>query len=178
MKFQQLVEQDGRVIQLDAGDHIFRQGSRDSNLYLVRSGLLKAYYIRADGREHIKSFQCEGAIIGSMVAILDGDPCTFSLLAIEASRVVALPYRRLEQASRGDVELANALVDFLAVYGKRKERREHELLTIAPEERYTMLLESMPEIVRRISQADIAAYIGVTPQALSRIKKRLSGDTN
>lgn len=173
MEFQALVEQNGRAMAVEAGDHIFRQGDRDSYLYLVKSGLLKAYYVRGDGKEHIKSFIREGSVIASMVAILDKDPCTFSLVAIENCAVVALPFDRLEQACRGDLALSNALVDYLSNYGKRKERREYELLSLAPEDRYLLLLESMSDVADRVSQADIAAYIGVTPQALSRIKRRL-----
>lgn len=157
-----------------AGDHLFGQGDDDSNVYFVKSGLLKAYYIRADGKEHIKSFLPEGSIIGSMVALLDGDPCTFSLVALEDGAVISLPFARLKDASTKDIALANALIDFLSMYGKRKERREFELLSLSPEERYSLLLQSMPDVAERVSQADLAGYIGVTPQALSRIKRRIA----
>lgn len=135
--------------------------------------MLKAYYIRADGKEHIKSFLPEGSIIGSMVALLDADPCTFSLVALEDGAVVALPFVQLKVAAARDIGLANVLIDFLSVYGKRKERREFELLSLSPEERYSVLLETMPDVADRVNQADLAAYIGVTPQALSRIKRRI-----
>ncbi len=173
-RFQQLVIENGREIALRAGDHVFAQGDSDSRVFFVKSGLLKAYYIRADGKEHIKSFLPEGSIIGSMVALVDGDSCTFSLQAVEDGVAVALPYSTLEEAARSDIELANALVTFLSTYGKRKERREYELLSLSPEDRYEILLETMPGIVERVSQADMAAYIDATPQALSRIKRRIS----
>ncbi len=150
------------------------QGDHDSNVYFVKSGLLKAYYIRADGKEHIKSFLAEGSIIGSMVALVDGDPCTFSLVASEPTLVIALPYEVLANAAQTDISLANALVGFLSVYGKRKEQREYQLLSLSAEDRYELMMRDMPEIAGRISQADLAAYIGITPQALSRIKRRLS----
>ncbi len=163
----------GRELALRAGDRLFAQGDRDSNVYFVKTGLLKAYYIRADGKEHIKSFLPEGSIIGSMVALVDGDACTFSLQAVEDGVAVALPFATLEDAARTDIDLANALISFLSLYGKRKERREYELLSLSPETRFAILLESMPDIADRVSQADMAAYIGVTPQALSRIKRRM-----
>ena len=172
-QFQALIEQHGREISLDAGGHLFRQGDLDSHVYLVKSGLLKAYYIRADGKEHIKSFQPEGSIIGSLVALVDGAPCTFSLVALEQGSVVAMPYHKLDQAAQSDLHLAHSLVTFLSAFGRRKERREYELLCLEAEERYAIMLESMPDLAQRISQADMAAYIGVTPQALSRIKRRI-----
>ncbi|MDJ0977326.1 MAG: Crp/Fnr family transcriptional regulator [Erythrobacter sp.] len=173
-RFQELVVEHGREIELQPGDHLFAQGEHDSRVFMVKSGLLKAYYIRVDGKEHIKSFLPEGSIIGSMVSLVDGDPCSFSLQAIEASLAVALPYSTVQQAAQSDIELANALIAFLSTYGKRKERREYELLSLSPEKRYAILLAEMPGIVERVSQADMAAYIGVTPQALSRIRRRMS----
>lgn len=172
-QFQELVVQNGREVTVRSGEHLFSQGDYDSNVYFVKSGLLKAYYIRVDGKEHIKSFLSEGSIIGSMVALLDADPCTFSLVALEDGAVVSLPFVQLKEAANQDVGLANVLIDFLSAYGKRKERREFELLSLSPEERYSVLLEAMPDVTDRVKQADLAAYIGVTPQALSRIKRRI-----
>ncbi len=173
MEFQELVAQNGRETAIRSGDHLFAQGDYDSNVYFVKSGLLKAYYIRADGKEHIKSFLPEGSIIGSMVALVDADPCTFSLVAVEDGVVSGLPFSRLKAAAAQDIKLANKLIDFLSAYGKKKERREFELLSLSPEERYSVLLETMPDVTDRVNQADLAAYIGVTPQALSRIKRRI-----
>ncbi|MDZ3832419.1 MAG: Crp/Fnr family transcriptional regulator [Sphingopyxis sp.] len=165
--------QNGRETRVRARDHLFVQGDRNTHIYLVKSGMLKAYYVRADGRQHIKSFLPEGSIIGSMVALVDHDPCTFNLVAIENGSVIALPFGRLKEEAGRDIGLANILVDFLSAYGKRKERREYELLSLSPDERYSVLLETMPDVADRITQADLAAYIGVTPQALSRIKRRI-----
>lgn len=172
-QFQEFVVRNGRETVVSAGDHIFVQGDFDSNVYFIKSGLLKAYYIRSDGKEHIKSFLSEGSIIGSMVVLMDADPCSFSLAALEDGAVIGLPFAQLKQAAAQDVGLANILIDFLSEYGKRKERREFELLSQPPEERYSILLETMTDLADRVSQADLAAYIGVTPQALSRIKRRV-----
>lgn len=163
----------GRKVMLEAGDYAFMQGDSDSNIYFVQSGLLKAYYIREDGKEHIKSFLPEGSIIGSMVSLVDGDPCTFNLIASEPTTAIALPYQVLADAAQNDIDLANALVGFLGTYGKRKEQREYQLLSLSAEDRFALLVETMPDIAERVSQADLASYIGITPQALSRIKRRL-----
>jgi len=171
--FQQLVMENGQPKAVKAGDHLFRQGDEDTNVYFVKSGILKAYYIRMDGKEHLKSFQPEGSIIGSMVALIDREAATFNLMALEDGEVIALPYAKLETAAQADLGLANTLIDFLSAYGKRKERREYELLSLSPERRYAIALKTMPQVVDRVSQADLAAYIGVTPQALSRIKRRM-----
>jgi CRP-like cAMP-binding protein len=158
---------------IESGAHLLMQGDDCSDVFFVRAGLLKAYYIRADGKEHIKSFLPEGSVISSLVALTENGPATFSLVAMEPSEIVALPYAKLTQAAQNDLSLANSLIDFLSAYGRRKERREYELLCLTPEDRYLQLVEQAPSLAERVNQADLAAYIGVTPQALSRIKRRI-----
>lgn len=171
---QSFIAEHGAPLAIDVGDHLFRQDDRDARLFLIQSGLLKAYYLRPDGREHVKSFVPAGAVIGSMVALNGGGACTFSLQALDRCAVVALPFSRLSDAARGDIALANDLVDFLANYGQRKEQREYEFLCLPAETRYRRALGQLGDIVNRISQADLAAYIGITPPALSRLKRRLA----
>ena len=77
------------------------------------------------------------------------------------------------QPSRTDIELATAIVDFLLSFGIRKEIREYELLCLSAEDRYTRLLTQTPELLDRVTQNEIARYLGVTPVGLSRIKSRL-----
>jgi hypothetical protein len=61
----------------------------------------------------------------------------------------------------------------LGTYGKRKEQREFQLLSLSAEDRYALLVETLPDIADRVSQADLASYFGITPQPLSWIKRRL-----
>jgi len=169
---QSFIDQHGERMDVAEGRHLFRQGDRDPRLFLITSGLLKAYYVRPDGREHIKSFVPKGAIIGSMVA-MDGDgSCTFSLVALTASATISLPFALLERAAQADPALANAVIGFLSAYARRKEQREYELLCLSAEARYRAALAALGEITDEISQADLAAYIGITAPALSRLKRR------
>ena len=65
------------------------------------------------------------------------------------------------------------MTDFLLAYGIKKETREFELLCLPAEERYRRLLDAAPSLFERVTQNDIARYLGVTPVGLSRIKKRV-----
>lgn len=163
----------GQPLQVAAGKHVFHQGDTDPNLYYVREGALKAYYVRADGREHVKSLIGSGAIMGSIMAIEEGGTCTFNLIALSDAALIQVNIGHLREAVRNDVTLANDMIDFLAFFARRKERREYELLCLSAEERYRRFLADDELADASINQVDIAAYIGVTPQALSRIKKRV-----
>jgi CRP-like cAMP-binding protein len=67
------------------------------------------------------------------------------------------------------------MVDFLLSFGIRKELREYELLCLSAEERYRRLLTNTPALLDKVTQNDIARYLGVTPVGLSRIKTRVNG---
>jgi len=67
----------------------------------------------------------------------------------------------------------NDLIDALIALAMRKERREHAFLTKSPEENYRELAAESPGLVQRLTQNDIARYLGITPVALSRIRGRL-----
>ena len=68
--------------------------------------------------------------------------------------------------------MASAMVEHLLNFSMKKERREREFLTESAEERYRMLMDRSPELFDKVTQKDIARYLGITPVALSRIRKR------
>lgn len=72
--------------------------------------------------------------------------------------------------SRGDT------VEHLLKFALTKERRETEFLTESAEVRYRMLFDSSPELFDKVTQKDIARYLGITPVALTRIRNRSRAD--
>lgn len=174
MKLSEFVAANGRLITKAAGAHLFRQGDQDTSLYIVKHGLLKAYYLSEDGKENIKTFISEGGKIGSLVAGYRQESCTFSLVCMENCELLLLTFADLQEASRTDLELSTEVVEFLLNFGIRKELREFELLCLTAEERYRRLLIEMPKLFDRVTQNEIARYLGVTPVGLSRIKTRVN----
>ena len=60
MKLSEFIAANGKPLRKDIGEYIFAQGDKVTSLYLVKSGLLKAYYLSDDGKENIKSFILPG----------------------------------------------------------------------------------------------------------------------
>lgn len=171
MNFNQLTEDLGKYERYDKKSHIFLQGEPNQHIYIIRQGVLKAYYLNEDGKEYIKSFLFSGDVIASLQA-LQGEHCSFSLLCLKATEVIALPYQKIWQRAQSDHRLALGIVELLTSFGMKKEQREFELLCLSAEQRYTKLLQREPNIYEYVKQNDIARYLGVTPVALSRIKNQ------
>ena len=174
MKLSEYIAQNGKARSTVANEHVFRQGDQSQSLYIVKSGLLKAYYLSSDGRENIKSFILPGDNIGSLSAIHAEQVCTFSLLSLKPCELIVLKFQALYEASRNDPEISASVVDFLLKFGMKKEMREYELLCLSAEDRYRRLQEKTPELFNLVTQNEIARYLGITPVALSRIKKRVA----
>lgn len=159
-------------MRFSAGEHVFRQGDNNRCVYVLREGLLKAYYLSDEGKETIKSFIQAGELIGSLASAYLKEDCSFSVVALESSVAMEIDFDALNAASKEDLELASAMVEHLLDFAMRKERREREFLTESAEKRYSMLLDRCPELFEKVTQKDIARYLGITPVALSRIRSR------
>lgn len=166
-----------RMQTLVKGEHIFQQGDVCRDIFCLTSGLVKLYYLTYEGKEWIKSFVADQGMFGSRTCQALGAPSPFSVQCLESTQVLRVPYPLFEAACLGQPELALKLFNFSQWLGLRKEQREHELLCLNAEQRYQRFLYEHRALLGRITQIDIARYLGITPIALSRIKKRFDSKT-
>lgn len=176
MQFAEFVDQLGKPARFRAGDHVFRQGDESASVYLLRQGLLKAYYLSDEGKENIKSFIQPGEMIASLASAYLKESCSFSLVCLDDSNLIELDFDALYGACRDDLEMAAVMMEHLLQFAMKKERREREFLTESAEARYRLLLGSAPELFDKVAQKEIARYLGITPVALSRIRNRGAPD--
>ena len=172
MNISDFFESNGERINKSKKEHVFKQGDMDGNLYFIQSGLLKAYYLTFDGKEFVKSFLLPGDIIGSLRASHTNEPSSFNLLCLESSQLIKLKFEQLYQAALKDTEMTEVVFELLINLALKKERREFEFLCCTPEQRYALLKERTPLLLEKVTQTDIAKYIGITAVALSRIINR------
>ncbi|MCE2573652.1 Crp/Fnr family transcriptional regulator [Motilimonas eburnea] len=170
MDIKQYIKNHGRIVQLDAGAHLFRQGELEDALYWVNQGLFKAYYLQPDGKELVKSFIAEQNMITNLSAVVGRQACTFSLVALEPAELAKVRFDTLFEHTLNDLELSRFMLDALIQLAQKKERREYEFLCLDATTRYLQLKAERPDLLRRVTQNDIARYLGITPVALSRIK--------
>mgnify|MGYP000029324209 FL=1 len=161
-----------RVQAFKRGTTIFNSGEVCTDIYLIRSGLVKLDYCTRDGKELIKSFIAEGEVFGSLYSQLTGKGATYSAVALEDVEVDMLSYSVLEALCKNNPELQNVLLSFFQQLALSKEIREYEFLCLSAQDRYQSFCDQNPDLVTRIRQADLALYLGITPVALSRLKHR------
>jgi len=172
MKDPSVFEAIGKPLPCKKGELLFKQGDIDTSIYVVKSGLLKAYYLTLEGKELVKSFIQEGEFIGSLIACNSSQPCTFSLMCLEDCSLLRIPFVEMQEAASRNPELSSFISNGLINLAIKKERREYEFLCLSAKDRYTRFKQRTPNLLGRITQNDIARYLGITPVALSRIKRR------
>jgi len=162
-----------KLFEVSKGEAVFAVEQPAPYVFVVLNGLLKLHHDDADGRERIKSFAAEGGIVASIAALQPGGLASFSATGLEASSLARIPYKALEILADFYFEWARFLRLVLTNYALQKELREQGFLMQSAEARYGALIKSQPALAARLSQKDMAAYIGVTPVGLSRISGRV-----
>lgn len=160
----------GKTLLRKKGQFVFQQGDVNTSIYICQSGLLKAYYLTPDGKELVKSFIQEGEFIGSLIACHLAEPATFSLMCLEDCSLKRIPFSALQAIAENNPEVSSLMTKALIDLAIKKERREFEFLCLSAPERYALFKQRAPNLIDRVTQNDIARYLGITPVALSRIK--------
>jgi CRP-like cAMP-binding protein len=157
------------------GQYLLHAGEVCRYVAFVVKGCLRQYYIDAKGEEHVVQFAIEDWWISDMYSTLTGQPATYNIDALENSEVLLFERRALDTLG-GEIPKFEKFFRLL-LEGSfiAKERRIAASLSLSAEEQYLCMLDMYPKIVQRIPQNQIASYLGITPQSLSRIRKELAG---
>lgn len=159
--------------ELGKGAAAFAPGDRTGDVYLLLEGLVRLVYTTESGEAWIKSFIIDCGVFSGRGAVDAGDD-SYGAECVEPSRFVRLPRAFVVDCVARDARVRAAYDSFQAWVLSRKQAREAALLTLTPEARLRAVLEGAPEVAARLPQGDIARFIGVTPVAFSRIKRRIA----
>jgi CRP-like cAMP-binding protein len=155
------------------GDYFLEEGRICKHVGFVVKGLMR-YYINHDGEEKIYAFSQENNYVCNYESFLPQKPSTKIIQALEDCDVLLISYENLQLLYAGIRE------------GERFGRMAIEAVFIqllqdvasfyteTPEMRYERFLKNHADLQQRISQYHIASFVGVKPQSLSRIRKRIS----
>ena len=152
---------DKQTLFVKKGEVLQTRGEINSKIYFVKKGLLRSYSVDDKGKEHIFTFALEGWSIGD--AIPPEEPTELMIDALEDSEVI-----QLEKDIERDAKPANfqMMVRRMLVL----QRRVIMMMSESAKDRYDHFERTYPNLMQRIPQKMIAGYLGITPEALSKIR--------
>jgi CRP-like cAMP-binding protein len=144
---------------------------RGDEFALVLSGVLRKFHATSEQRSVTRGFALAGDVLG-VESVLTGNSSALVAQAIETSQLLVIHRHAFDDLAHGHPcwrLLERGITE--ALFSAR-ERRELELLTLTPEQRYEKLRLELPDVLAQVPQYEIASYLGVTPVSLSRIRAR------
>ncbi len=153
--------------------YLVQEGEQSKYSAFVLSGCLRSYFIDANGFEHILQFAIEDWWIADMMSITTQKPGNLAIDALEDSEVMLLSREnqlklfdecpKFERYFRIITE--NGMVSF--------QRRVLENISLPAAERYKNFAKRYPVMVQRLPQTQVASYLGITPEFLSKIRHQM-----
>jgi CRP-like cAMP-binding protein len=168
-----LLPQSAAVISIKKKANLLAQGDVCEHIYFLRQGFFRMFYVDLEGNEINTRFTQENNFMVDFQSFLTQKPSQYYWQAMQDSELIAFTYKdvqKLYDSSPAWERFGRLVAE--RVYLQLNERVEM-LQFMSPEQRYSHLLKIRPELFNQISQFQMASYLGIKPESLSRLRKRL-----
>jgi CRP-like cAMP-binding protein len=146
--------------------------ANDASAYIV-SGCLRTFYTDNKGHEHTMQIGFEDWWAGDLLAFITGSPAYYSVEALEDTELLMLSRSDQEAFYSKNLKFEKYFRMLLQSAYVAGQLRMISTMSKNAEERYVDLVQKYPHMEQRIAQHHIASYLGITPEALSRIKRSI-----
>lgn len=161
------------LCQLKKGDYFLKAGVLCRNVAFIEKGLVLYYQIDDKGEEVICDFAKETDWVTHYESFINQRSSPLSIKAIEDTTLQVISHDRLQQlyTKFPAFELVSRKIIEKVFIGSLT--RNNELQILKADERYKKFVEENPDLIQRVPQYHIASYLGIAPQSLSRIRKKI-----
>lgn len=154
--------------------YLLQEGEICKCLSFVSKGLLKSYFMDEKGNEHINMFAFEGWWISDFNSFINQEKSVLNIDAIEETELLMITREEYE-----NLMISIPAMDryFRILYQNSLVTKDYRLIvsnSFTAEEKYTQFAQKNPEVIRRVPHNLIASFLGLAPETVSRIRKKIS----
>ncbi len=149
-----------------------KEGEVESNIYFIQEGMFRLY-IELPEKDVTVDFGFPNELICSYTSFITREPSVSNIQSLCSSKVLYISRKDLmdvySNTQTGEA-IGRVFTEEFFLY---KSKRELSFMKESPTERYLKMFEEQPQLIQDIPQIYLASYIGITPQALSRIRAKI-----
>ena len=154
------------------GTTLLKEGQTSKESYFVLKGCIRSYYI-IDGEEKTTAFYTEMDAL-TPHCVINKTPSEYFISCVEDS-ILTISNSDMEAAANSKFPKFELMCRRLSEELLAKKQIDFdEFKTSSPEERYLNLLQKRPDLIQRVPQHQLASYLGIKPQSLSRLRARIT----
>jgi CRP-like cAMP-binding protein len=161
-----------KVKKLKKKQYLLQEGDIARHEYFVNKGCLRTYTIDEKGQEHVIQFAIEDWWIGDMYSFLTQTPAKYTIDALEDSEVLCLEKNALEELYIKIPKFEKFFRHLLQNAFISLQERVIGNLSQPADERYCTFITKYSNMEKRLPLKQIASYLGITPESLSRIRSQ------
>jgi len=154
--------------------YILNAGDVCQNITFVEKGMLRSFTVDSEGNEHVIQFATEGWWISDVGSFISAKEALYNIEALEDCEILHLTKTAMEEL----VGRLPIMERFFRILMQNNivalQRRVIAYMSLSAEEKYLKLMEVAPDVMQRASQQHIASYLSITPETLSRTRKKVS----
>jgi len=164
------------------GEHLYRVGDPFKAIYAVRAGTYKSYTVDSEGREHVLGFHLPGELLGLDAIYPERHVC--NAVALDTATVRVLPYAELAELA-GEISglraqlfrlMSKDIADTAALAGDFTAEERIAAFLVGLSQRFQQRGFSCKEFNLTMSRRDIANYLRLAPETVSRVFARFEKD--
>ncbi|QXV63784.1 Crp/Fnr family transcriptional regulator [Mucilaginibacter sp. 21P] len=158
-----------RTVHYDKGDHLLASGRVCRYVYFIEDGLTKTCFDNGD-KAFIMRFFTEHAIFTVLDSYLQQTPSTYDIIALEPTTISYISKAAMDELCGRHHSMERFFRSLVSAASINMMKRISEMLEDDAKQRYDRFLNEQGRLLKRISLADLAAYLGITQVSLSRIR--------
>jgi CRP-like cAMP-binding protein len=153
------------------GTVLLKEGQNTQNSFFVLKGCIRSYYIK-DGEEKTTAFYTEMEAL-TPPCVISKTPSDYYISCIEDCILLISNTDMSEEVNSKFPKFEIMCMKFSEELLAKERMDFDEFKTTSPEQRYLNLIQKRPDLIQRVSQHQLASYLGIKPQSLSRLRARI-----